>query len=918
MNQSPVSQPISALPPNADAKALVPIDDAAENADISQFTQSDGFKEFLNKIADHATRQSNSPAQWERRRKTVTLRKYILGYYYGIYDKSRGFISGKQEGDGIYFDPQTPTAIDNLVASLTKTKPQKKCESRSGEERIDKREAARVAQMLLQMDDDQDFTPIRQQREWKWNLLAAGETYRITYFNTNKRGCGIDKPVFEHQTIEGGDTAYHCPLCDSTGSDEAGKCPKCGNPQLDEYKVLGTTIAVNKGSEYQQVGDCDWDAPDALEMTVIGETDEIADALVVLRDRMIPRCVLEDALGISDLPRTDIPDALSYKQLFDSKDSASKGDLPAFEPLHYQELWVSPVVVASYKFPSDTAMHGGKVAKATKAKEMFPNGLYFSRIKKRICEVFPQSIGEVLTHAVNSIGESFHGQGEWDLIELQDQATEAKSMKMNSMLLDSTQPMVIRDGYIDTENFENKFGLIVPVSQDYPMDAAPGNLMWRIPAGRAPQEAYSLGEEIKGEIQQREGTFSTQSDAPDVKAMGTATGIAAIQQQALGRRGPALQLYAQMEVEQAYQKLELRQKYWCRKMYDPIAKQIGGDAIKWFMDCNIRQDINISVVAGSWMPQTTAEKQDGLKSFLEIAGQIIAAKGDPKLMDDVLRQANELFGAGIDFGNYETESIEAQLRLDKLRDIAAFIESQFGEFLYAPDGTISDQAILLAYQHTAQILKVVHVTSDAADIFANLPLDVMFDTHSEFENAYVDWLKTSEGRAASEFTRTLVRNLADYHVQAETYRQLKLKQYANVTQLPDLQANLVENDAMNSQAQAHAAQAAEQMAATAPPNAEPYPPHPMQKVSETINYKDAPDAIKRQIEAAAGMQPAYNAVTPPEMPEQDKVAAAHDHATSHKLLDLADRQAQREHDLRKTQDQAPETAPKGHHSVKLG
>lgn len=844
------AQTISALPPDADAKLLVPVETDVSAADYKNLLENQSFNEFLNKIGDYATGQSNSPAMWERRRKAVTLRKYILGYFFGIYDKQKGFVSGKQEGDGIYFDPQTPTAIDNLVASLIKTKPQKKCESRSGDERIDKKEAARVAERLLQMDDDQDFTPKRQQREWKWNLLAAGETYRITHFNTNKQGCGIDEEVFERKAIQQGEAITHCALCDAVGSDESGKCPQCGNPQLDEFQTRTATISVHKGSQYKQVGDVDWDVPDALEMTVIGETDDISEALIVMRDRMLPACVLEDALGVSDLPMTDVPDSLSYKQLF-ADNSRESSEFAPMRLVHYQEFWVAPALVASYKFPKGSVLQGGEIPEGTKGKDIFENGLYFSRTKKKVREVYPQAIGECLSHAANSLGEGFHGQGEWDLIELQDQATEAKSMKMNSMLLDSTQPLLVREGYTDTENFENKFGLVVPVSQDFPLERDLNSLMTRVPAGRPPQEAYELGQEIKGEIQQREGTFSTNSDAPDIKAMGTATGIDAITEQAVGRRGPALQLYAQMEIEQAYQKLELRQKYWCKKMYQLIAKELGGDAVKWFMGCNIRQDISITVVPGSWMPRTQTQQEEGLQKYLAVAAPILTAKGDPKALDDVLRKANELFGVGIDMDDMETQSIEAQIRLDRLRDVALFAEGQFGEFLYQPDGSISTEAITLAYRYTAELLKISHIpTDDAMDIFAMLPLDVMFDTHTEFEEAYTDWLRTADGRAASDFVRTLVRQLADYHIQAESYRQMKLGQYANLTQLPDLQASLVENKAMHSQQTDLAAQ-------------------------EMANQPPMPEQ-------------------PPPMSEADKMAAQHAQATEHKVLDLADKQAERE------------------------
>ncbi len=810
MNEATTSQAINALPPDADIGAMTPVSPENDSLDFNKLLNDKPFTDFLNRIADFATARSNSEAMWERRRKSVQLRKYILGEYYGIFDRSSGWQSAKEEGDGIYFDPATPTFIANLIKDLVKTKPRKKCVARNAE-MVDKREAARVAEKLLELDDEQDFTPKRQQREWKWNLLAAGETYRITYFNTKKTGCGITKEVFEPTEIKGGDSAYFCPLCDSTVADESGKCAECGNPQMDRYEVLGTSIQVRKGTKYEQIGDVDYDVPDSLEMTVIGDTDSIAEALIIVRDRMIPRCVLADALGRSDLPSTGTPDSLHYKQMFEGRDRWNTGgdnSMPEFEMLHYQEFWVAPAVYANYAMPNDTRTQAGMLPNGAKAKELCPNGMYFSRVKKTITTVHPQAAGDCLSHTVNDIGEGFHGQGEWDLIELQDQLTEATSMKMNSMLLDSTQPLVVRDGYIDKENFENKFGLVLPV--DMPKEMPLDQLMTRVKASSPPTEAYQLGEEKKGAMQQRVGAFSTTTDAPDMKAMGTATGVAAMAEQTLGRRAPALQLYAQMEVDQAYQKLELRQKYWCQKMYSGVATELGDDAVKWFMKCNIRQDISISVIHDSWMPKTEMQKQAGLQTVLSLIAPLLAAKGDTKIVDDIIRKTNEVFGGGLNLNNYETESIEAQLRLDKLREVGSFVESQFGPLIYDASGHINSEALQLAYSQTAELLRIATTPTDQADIFATLPLDVMFDDHSEFEEAYTDWLNTAEGRAASIFTRTLVRELALYHVQAVAYKTIKMKEFQNLTMLPDLEASQIEAEATNQQTLQNSADQKEQ------------------------------------------------------------------------------------------------------------
>jgi hypothetical protein len=126
-NTATQQQAINALEPGAqeDAKALVPVDNEQEAKPVADLAKSPGLTTFLNQIADFAGAQANSPAQWERRRQAVKLRKMVLGEYYGIFDKTRGWVSGRDEGDGIYYDPSVATFIDTLVAQLVKAKPRK-------------------------------------------------------------------------------------------------------------------------------------------------------------------------------------------------------------------------------------------------------------------------------------------------------------------------------------------------------------------------------------------------------------------------------------------------------------------------------------------------------------------------------------------------------------------------------------------------------------------------------------------------------------------------------------------------------------------------------------------------------------------------------------------------------------------------
>jgi hypothetical protein len=229
-----------------------------------------------------------------------------------------------------------------------------------------------------------------------------------------------------------------------------------------------------------------------------------------------------------------------------------------------------------------------------------------------------------------------------------------------------------------------------------------------------------------------------------------------------------------------------------------------------FMECNVKQDLSITVVADSWLPKSEERKRRDLQAFLTLTGEMIAASGNSEMINDTIRKANEMFGAGLDFGDLEKESVEAQIRLDKLRDVGTFTEQQFGPFIYDPEGNINTEALKVAYAQTAELLRIAHVPTDETDIFASLPLDVMFDDHKEFGEFLTDWLKSAEGRAASAFIRTLARQLADYHLQAEFYRQFKMNEYSKVPQVADMEAEVIANEVAGKQELANKQANAEQ------------------------------------------------------------------------------------------------------------
>lgn len=770
--------------------------------------------DYLNNIADYAQRYKEDD-RMERLRTIVKMRNYCIGNQIGIVNDAGIWINKKSEGDGIYFDPQLATFIDMTVSQIVKSKPKYSVKAKA-EQRIEKREGAKCGEVLLKQWQTKHLTAKKLQKEVKWNLLLAGESYRYTFFDPNKEGYGIPTPVYNQKQLKPkSKPMWICPICTKNGEmEEMGEkppqmCPDC-NVKADLIKPEEQNAQVLAGYQYKNIGDCDSDFPDVLEMTVIGADDDIKEALVVQRDRIIPRCVLEMLFPDKVIETTVIPKALEYQQALKNKQENSENlsGTEQFENMHFQETWLNPAVYHAYVFPNDTRLANGQTIPAgTKAIDLFPNGLYYARCGKTILNLYEQAIRDCWSHTVNSIGAGFHGVGEWDLMELQDQKNEARSMQLNSLFLDSTSPLMFRSQYTDGGKFPNKFGALVPL-KDVPNEVKLQDVAARVPPAGGIPEAYAMDEKLESSMQQRIGAFTTSGDAPDVKAMGTATGIAAVNEHTIGRRAPMLQLRAEMEIEQAYQILELRQKYWVAEMYESIAKEIGADAIEWFRQLDIRRDIEITVEAESWMPQTETQKRVDFQEYLQLAMPF--AQADPEKQKMLLKKAGEIY-RGFDLDNYQSDETEARVRLEKLIEVAE--RSEAAAPVMDETGFPNPMAVAAVLAETAKEVKIVTLPTDP---MAHAPLDVTLDRHEQFFKVYTEWFKSSEGREKSLFVRAVVRTLCQLHTKAQALQQGEAMANEVMAQAPAMEAQAaVQNQQMAMQNEQQQAQMAQEQEANA-------------------------------------------------------------------------------------------------------
>ncbi len=736
----------------------------------------------------------NSDAELERLRLIVKMRKFYSGHQVGYVSKvDNRWVDKKKRGDALYVDPVLASFIDINVAQIVKSRPTLKVIPRSSD-RVDKDQAALYAEELLKDAHARLFTAPFLQREAKLGLQLSGEAYRITWFDQKVRGTEVRIPVTETKTVQPKHDVWECAACGSSGPVDEGMqgqfligavaCPSCGYRKVDRVKAEPFEASVVTGYKEVPAGDVRCESPDPLEMKVIGGDQSIGEALAVTRDRLIMRGTLEQMYPGVKIPSTStLPLKLKYSQdlKLDSPRSAGirgdSGDSTApteggeqFELLHFKEVWLDPAAYGGYEFQKNTTLPEmekpkGKrtqVTKGTKLEDVanergsFKDGAYYQKVGDLILDIFPCDKRKHLTHCVNNIGESFHGLGEWDLLPLQEQKNSLRSLMFAKEKFDALSPLLVRPDWVDPNKLaaaKNVPNAIVPVSNmpaEHPLDYAAA----RIQPGPAVVGSYKLDEILGQSMQYRTGASTLETGAPDMIGKNkTATATVAAQTQAEGRRGPMLQLRAEMEREQAYQILELRKENWPEQMYDALDRKVGGDAGNWFRQADIRRDFRIEVVPESWWPQTAEQRK------ADLAGLAVYADPQrPEVRKAIWDRATELYGRGLDLTSYQSDRVEARIRLERLRAVAEVIERS-GVPVYGPTGLPAQSMINLAMEKAKLVPELGAIDPTGEPVVTN----AILDRHDEYIEAYTSWLITSEGRAASPFTRAVINNVIVKH-----------------------------------------------------------------------------------------------------------------------------------------------------------
>lgn len=687
-------------------------------------------------------------------------------------------------------------------------------------------------------------------------LLLKAITLRYTYFNPNGGPSTHKIPIIEDSQTLHQETPPICAGCSMLRNPALLEqpCAECGTKAVKKISAGGKSAVMAKEWQKGPMGRVETLHIDPL-MTNLwlgvrhgtgGHENPVASSPFVVIEQMLFRCQIEQHYPDRMIPSTGMgmtpndgarfawdlerwPSNSGEGGILSRGDDVKGGDM-MFERLHYKLYWLDPVIYSQYRGNYEETLPGGqKLPVGADITEFLPDGMLLARVENTVLDIQPEDKNKKFSMAPYGLREhALHGSGTNALLGPQDTINDLESYFVANIYYNMAPREFARKDCLEAGQLPaaNEVALVqnVPEGQNiigYAYAKAEGSSL--------PGEAFEFHQSKRGSIQEAAGTssLSAEGSAPDVKAMGTATGVAAIRDQAVGRIGPPLRLKAAMDIEHGYQIGEHEQEaarankgYFSGLVSDLPVKEKGNlsysqRGLEAFMASrDLRADFIIEAESGSWMPRTEAEVNAEYEAFGQVAAQAGPLLGDPdeiqNLAEEMLSRAAVVFKQPLDLGGWTATERAAAERLTAVARTVRIMERKG---FAMPDPRLAEQAIA--------------ITPGAGS-------SVEMDKHPAFIKFYKDWFVSDEGRRASKLLRLTIETMKQHHEDGWKY-QLAQETTRDIAKNAPLAAAMEQSGGGKDDQGGKSGQK---------------PP------SQSMAYKDAPPSIRRQMEAAEGYTPA--------------------------------------------------------------
>lgn len=772
---------------------------------LETFKLNKNFENFLKDLWRKCEKLNE--LEWLRiKQAMIKSRKYFDGKQYGrVNDSLEWQDFEKRPGEVNYvnnvYHAHIQTALMELSRgqtnlSFTHVAP----DSRRGQM------VAKIAENRYRTHRMKLMSALKQQNE-NLSLLLNGIAARYTFIEfkdpkSTMQGQAID--MLKKMLGMEEQSAVICAVCTKPkkADDPETPCPVCGSTEYEEIKAPAIEEPMLPEGEGEKLVVHRYVNPDPIGLTFDIHASDFRDSAYLIWKQI----VITDLLR-SQYPSIKITEGIESNELkyqyAQSSNTPNQQRLDFFmgernqkEVSEFCQAWFDPHLYGNISFQEDIKLVSGMViTKGTRLKEVFPDGLYIAKNGENILDVWNESKNDkwAICPYVTRLG-TLVGGGTSVAHDSQDIINDLTNLKMASILQDAFAKEFVNSQYIEPENIPNDPTERAVVTNLPEGARIVGNAIDRLPPSPLSSDAYAMDQEVQGIIQAQLGTFSSSaSGMPDLKAaQQTYGGMQLMRDITVGRYYPMLAVRADaLDKEQAYQFLINDQKYLSMQQWSKIKGDYGADAVKAFLECDLRDELIVAVTPESFMPEMPSQKLSKTMAFAEFLAQ---SQMDPA--SELASYVAEQFGIPKSIAGIEPAKAMAHKMLDAFKEQAIAIAGQLGDI----------QSFELEDPMVEQMAQLV---VDAAQ----MPISGLMDNVGAIIDSMKDWWSSDEGRVAPNVMKAAVV-LRVRELQAAGVKEAQINQaYAMAAQAPLQQQQQAQQEQMQAaQEQAAVVEGAKELA----------------------------------------------------------------------------------------------------------
>lgn len=734
----------------------------------------------------------------KRAEDTDLICRYYNGDQYGKYNELGIYEDNRQDGDFAYAIPVLAGHVEQAFIQLLKVKPHyefnpddkddatmglvaKMCED------LGTKELARVMNPKVQSE--------------LYNLLLSGESHRIVGWAPNAISPKtVKRPKYE--TIETEIPGRReCESCKTTVPDDTAamsptqvmigpSCPKCGSTNVRDIPPGMTRIRNQVGTEDVALGENVLYIPHMLSIQRDMSAIEPEDSTFVVEYGYVDKHVAEWTYQSQIEPST-LPMPVEMQLRYDLERSSTQidayiGTSRLISPMRggvtavgnslqsapnrkqpHERYFLDAAEYGQFYCTVDEQLPNGKVIpKDTILGDYFPDGILILFVGDTIMDFRPyvrRRKMSVLRYG--RIAGTNSGAGLKKGLPLQDALND--NFNLNQTVKHTVgHPLTVINGrMIDKLPGAGNVLKVMKNVDDV------NKVVAQFP-GQALNNSDGIDQLIEGALQFILGTNtvggSSIAGAPDMRAAGTATGIAAMQEQASARQSGPVDQRTQCDMETLVQILENIQEFSTDEQKTVLIKRYGSDVCKRFFECKIRHEMTVSIKTGTDMPRSQALDQANYIAFGQVASTILPVAQDYPWVMEFLGDLATSMGFPFNVGQGRNDRREGQYRLNLILDIeVALMQSE---------PQLKNDAVSFAARIHDELSKVVEPLISVGDPSEQDPTQppseagaprVLMQDHDTFMDVYKDAIFSEQAKGWSQAHRLVVIQLFLDHYKAK-------------------------------------------------------------------------------------------------------------------------------------------------------